>query len=174
MTSAPLKLAAGSPFPPITLPTVGGKRLAPAMQEGWRLLVVYRGKHCPLCKTYLDTLNGLLPKFDEANIAVMAVSGDPQDKAEAQVSSQRLSFPVGYDLSVAQMHQLGLYVSSPRSPQETDRPFPEPGIFLINPAGTLQVIDVSNAPFARPDLAALLAGITFIQANDYPVRGTLT
>jgi len=173
MVPSSTKLAAGSPFPAITLPCVGGGTLAPATQEGWRMLVVYRGKHCPMCKSYLDTLNGLLPKFNEANIAVMAVSGDPQAKAEAQVSSQDLAFPVGYDLSVAQMHQLGLYVSSPRSPQETDRPFPEPGIFLINPAGKLQVIDVSNAPFARPDLAALLAGITFVQANDYPVRGTL-
>ena len=33
------------------------------------------------------------------------------------------------------MQALGLYVSTPRSPQETDRPFAEPGLFLINPDG---------------------------------------
>lgn len=63
-------------------------------------------------------------------------------------------------------------MSSPRSPAETDRHFPEPGVFVINPEGRLQIIDISNAPFARPDLAALLTGLKFIQAKDYPIRGT--
>jgi hypothetical protein len=70
------------------------------------------------------------------------------------------------------MRGLGLYVSNPRSPEETDRPFPEPALFVINPKDELQIIDVSNAPFARPDLEALLAGLKFVIANDYPIRGT--
>jgi len=32
---------------------------------------------------------------------------------------------------------------------------------------------VSNARFARPDLASLLDGLKFIQDKDYPIRGTL-
>jgi len=167
------KLAAGAAFPDITLPTVGGGELSPATQEGWRMVVVYRGKHCPLCKQYLDTLNGLHAGYRDAGISVMAVSGDPLEKADAQVSSQDLAFAVGYDLGIAQMRQLGLYVSEPRSPQETDRPFPEPGLFVINPDDQLQIIDVSNAPFARPDLASLLDGLKFIQDKHYPIRGTL-
>jgi peroxiredoxin len=170
MNSPSKKLAAGSAFPDITLPTVGGGELSPATQEGWRMVVVYRGKHCPLCKQYLDTLNGLHAAYRDAGIPVMAVSGDPLEKADAPVSSQGLAFAVGYDLSVAQMIQLGLYVSEPRS---TDRPFPEPGLFVINPDNQLQIIDVSNAPFARPDLASLLDGLKFIQDKDYPIRGTL-
>ena len=35
-----------------------------------------------------------------------------------------------------------------------------------------QLVDVSNAPFLRPDLDKVLGGITFIRANDYPIRGT--
>ncbi|MDI1253980.1 peroxiredoxin-like family protein [Thermomonas sp.] len=173
MNSPSTKLAAGVTFPEITLPKVAGGELSPAKQGGWRMLVVYRGMHCPLCKKYLDKLNELHPGYRDAGISVMAVSADPLEKAELQVSSQGLAFPVGYDLSVAQMLQLGLYVSEPRSPEETDRPFPEPGIFVINPDNQVQVIDVSNAPFARPDLAALLDGLKFIQAKDYPIRGTL-
>lgn len=167
------KPGAGSRFPDLSLPSVGDATFEPAKQSGWRLLVVYRGKHCPLCKKYLDTLNELLPKFNDAGISVTALSGDPKEKAEAQVSSQDLKFPVAYGMSVAQMQQLGLYVSEPRSPQETDRPFPEPGTFVINPDGALQIVDISNAPFSRPDLADLLSGITFIQSKDYPIRGTL-
>lgn len=173
LNSPSTKLASGAAFPDITLPQVGGGELPPATQGGWRMVVVYRGKHCPLCRKYLDTLNQLHGGYRDAGISVMAVSGDPLEKAEAQVSSQGLAFPLGYGMSVAQMHQLGLYVSEPRSPEETDRPFPEPGLFVINPGNQLQVIDVSNAPFARPDLASLLDGLKFILGNDYPIRGTL-
>ena len=70
------------------------------------------------------------------------------------------------------MRALGLYISDPRSAQETDRPFPEPGVFVINAEGNIQILDISNAPFARPDLESLANGIKFIRANDYPVRGT--
>lgn len=172
--SQPLtKLSAGSAFPDLTVPKNGGGELAPAKLEGWRMVVVYRGKHCPLCKKYLDTLKELQSGYEHAGVKVMAVSADPQEKAEAQVSSQALDFAMGYDLGIAQMRQLGLYVSEPRSPQETDRPFAEPGLFVINPDNRLQIIDVSNAPFARPDLAALLDGLKFVQEKDYPIRGTL-
>lgn len=45
-------------------------------------------------------------------------------------------------------------------------------MFVLNPAGELQIIDVSNAPFSRPDLKMLLSGLKFVIANDYPIRGT--
>ena len=51
-----LKMSAGAAFPPMGWDAVGGGRVEPAQGSGWRLLVVYRGKHCPICKTYLDTL----------------------------------------------------------------------------------------------------------------------
>ena len=70
------------------------------------------------------------------------------------------------------MQRLGLYISDPRSPEETDQPFAEPGLFVINPAGNLQIVDISNAPFSRPDLDGILGGLTFIQQKDYPIRGT--
>ncbi len=167
------KLAAGAAFPAITVPRLGGGEIAPAAGAGWRLLVVYRGRHCPLCKTYLRTLDSLLEDYRAAGIEVTAVSADPETKAAADVAEFGWRFPVGHDLSVAQMRALGLYVSAPRSAEETDRPFAEPGLFLINPAGAIQVLDISNAPFARPDLAALLRGATFIRDRGYPVRGTL-
>ncbi len=65
-----------------------------------------------------------------------------------------------------------LYTSEPRSPQETDRPFAEPGLFAINPEGKVQIIDISNAPFSRPDLAGILQGLKFVQEKQYPIRGT--
>lgn len=70
------------------------------------------------------------------------------------------------------MRQLGLYISEPRSPQETDRPFSEPGLFVVNPQGLVHIVDVSNAPCVRPDLKGVLNGINFIKERGYPIRGT--
>lgn len=167
------KLNAGAPFPDLAVRGLNHLEIAPARGEGWRLVVIYRGRHCPLCKRYLKTLDGLLEGFAAAGVSVVAVSSDPRAKAEADVREQGWRFPVGYDLTIPQMRQLGLYVSSPRSAEETDRPFPEPGLFVINPGGQVQIIDISNAPFARPDLNGILAGIQLIQSRDYPIRGTL-
>lgn len=145
--------------------------MVPSNGSGWRLRVVYRGKHCPLCKTYLNTLNEMVGEFQAANIALFTVSADGKEKAEADVAEHGWTFPVGYGLSVDEMRQLGLYISDPRSPQETDRPFAEPALFVINPAGNTQIIDISNAPFARPDLKSLLKGLQFVISKDYPIRG---
>lgn len=70
------------------------------------------------------------------------------------------------------MKSLGLYISHPRSEQETDHPFAEPGLYVINEHGTLQVVDISNNPFVRPDLENLVSGLEWIRKNDYPIRGT--
>ncbi|MBA2724234.1 MAG: redoxin domain-containing protein [Methylibium sp.] len=165
------KWPAGEKFPAMAWHSIHGDRVVPAEGSGWRALIIYRGKHCPLCKTYLNTLNEMLAEFDAEKIAVSTLSADSKEKAEAQVAECGWTFPVGYGLSIDEMRQLGLYISDPRSPQETDRPFAEPALFVINPAGDTQIIDISNAPFARPDLKSLLKGIQFVMSNDYPIRG---
>ncbi len=164
--------AAGEAFPPLTFDTLAHGRVDFTQVSGWHALVVYRGRHCPICKSYLETLNGLLDEFAASQVAVYAISADPKERAEVEAKEQGWRFPVGHDLSVDDMRRLGLYISEPRSVEETDRPFSEPGVFVVNPKGSLQVVDISNAPFVRPDLAKLLKGLQFIQAKNYPVRGT--
>lgn len=39
--------------------------------------------------------------------------------------------------------------SLPRSKEEKDQPFPEPGMFAVNPDGKVQLIDKSKTPFNR-------------------------
>ena len=166
------KLQAGSQFPNLSLPKVGGGEINLGGSGGWQMLVVYRGKHCPVCRRYLKGLGELLEGYRVAGVQVAVASGDPKEKAETEVVEESWQFPVGYDLSVEQMRALGLYISNPRSPQETDRPFPEPGLFVINPEGKAQIIDISNAPWSRPDLANILSGVKMIQERNYPIRGT--
>ena len=168
-------LTAGTLFPKTDVPRLGGGTLtlgAPQGGHDWQLVVIYRGLHCPLCKKYLTELEALAPQFHSQGVDVVVASGDPEEKAQAMAEEFIPNVPMGYGMTVAQMQALGLYVSDPRSPQETDRPFPEPGLFVINGDGAIQMVDVSNAPFLRPDLEKVLSGITFIRANDYPIRGT--
>lgn len=167
------KLKAGSDMPEMIVAKVGGGNLSIGGDGRWQMVVVYRGKHCPLCRIYLKTLDNLLDQFKALGTDVAAMSADPQEKAEAQVHDENWRFAVGYGLSSEQMRTLGLYISEPRSPQETDRLFPEPGLFIVNPQGKIHIVDVSNAPFARPDLNGILNGLKFIQEKQYPIRGTV-
>ena len=57
------------------------------------------------------------------------------------------------------MRRWGLYISYPRNLRETDQPFPEPALFLLNPDGEVHIVDYSNSPFARPDLRILIEGM---------------
>ena len=172
------KLLPGNSFPQISVAGIDGREMnlhEPGKPGNWRLIVVYRGAHCPLCTRYLGELNGIRQSLAELGVETVAVSADQQDVASAHMASIRPDFPVGYGLLVEQMQQLGLYVSHPRSPQEARGPFSEPGLFVVNADGALQVVDISNAPFTRPGVDSLLAGIGYIKdpKNSYPIRGTL-
>ena len=167
-------LSAGQAFPDITLPTLGGDETTLGQGEDWRMVVVYRGQHCPLCTRYLKQLTLLQPAFADEGISVVAVSGDSQSQATGQMEEVSPNFPVAYGLTTKQMRTLGTYISDPRSEKETDHPFSEPALFVINGEGNIQIADYSNAPFARPDLEALLGGLKFVRANAYPIRGTHT
>jgi len=171
------KLKAGDPFPQFMLPSVGGGNIKVGEPQGgndWQMVVVYRGKHCPICARYLAKLEQLQSKFFDLKVDALAISGDSKEKAEHQVKEGSLTMPVAYDLSLDQMKTMGLYISYPRSPEETDRPFPEPGLFIVNADGKAQVIDISNAPFARPELEMVLHGLEYIRDPEekYPIRGT--
>ena len=169
--SVSTKFEAGAPFPTFSWRSVSGDDVAPASTQGWRLLVVYRGKHCPLCKQYLTKLNAMQDDFAKAGLTVWALSADPFARAKGEVDEQGWTLPILTGLAEDEMRALGLYISSPRSPEETDRNFAEPATFVINPDGRVQIIDVSNAPFSRPDPQVLLNGISFVMAKNYPVRG---
>lgn len=168
-------LEAGSIFPKMDVAELDGGTLTlgvPRHGHEWQLVVVYRGLHCPICKRYLAQLDEMVDEFAQLGVDVVAVSGDGEAKAQAMKEEKELSLAIGYGLSVPQMQTLGLYISDPRGPQETDQPFPEPGMFVVNHDGAIQILDISNAPFARPDLKSLLGGLNFVRTNGYPIRGT--
>ncbi len=81
-------IAPGKAFPEITLPLLGGGEAdisKPSGDHDWKLVVVYRGKHCPLCTNYLAHLNQLRDGFSKIGVDVIAISTDSEARAVAQM-----------------------------------------------------------------------------------------
>lgn len=171
------KLAAGSVFPAIDVPMLGGGRrelATPASGHDWVLVIVYRGKHCPLCTKYLQELNSALPAFNALGVDVVAVSADSQERAAEQMLEVSPSFDVAYGLTIPQIEELGLYISGPRNGIDVEEPFAEPGLFVVDQDGVVQIIDISNVPFSRPDIGWIAKGIGFRRGpmKQAPINGT--
>ena len=171
------KLQAGDTFPTLTVPNADGvtRDLSkPTGDHTWMMVVVYRGRHCPMCTRYLNQLEPFVEDLAAIGVDVAAVSGDSAEQLASHREQLNVTFPLFHSLSIEQMQSLGLYISNPRSPKETHHPFAEPGLYVINEHGTLQVVDLSNNPFVRPDLKTLVSGLSWIRnpANNYPIRGT--
>ena len=168
------KPIAGHILPSMSFPKVGGGDLSiGGPRDNWTLFVVYRGKHCPRCKKYLNILDGMRSDWHAAGFDIAVVSADTQAKAEADLAEFGWGFDLGYGLSEAQMETLGLYVTQPLSEAETDRNFADPGTYVLRSAGSLVLVSLSNGPSARPELTELLDGMIFTKDNDRPPRGTL-
>ncbi|MEM0514678.1 redoxin domain-containing protein [Pseudoalteromonas sp. YIC-827] len=170
------KLHPGSGFPTMSATLLDGKQVTlgkPANEADWQLVVVYRGRHCPLCTRYLNNLEQFKDELLNTGVDIIAVSGDSKAQLQDHLVQLDVSFPLAYGLTLEQMEELGVYISDPRSPQETDHSFAEPALFVINAEGKIQVVDISNNPFVRPELSALVSGLKWIRdpQNNYPIRG---
>lgn len=173
-TKGSYKVRAGDMMPQFKLPAVGGGEIQiGGARDRCQMVVVYRGMHCPMCVDYLTQLSTRKPDFDAIEVDIVAMSSDPRDRAEQFVKKTGVTVPVGYELSLDQMRDLGLYISAPKLRPETDRPFPEPAMFLVNRAGQIHIVNISNAPWSRPDIDFMLRGLTHMQEVDYPIRGTV-
>lgn len=171
------KLHASDPFPVLPATALDGtvRDLSkPTGGADWMMVVVYRGRHCPMCTRYLKALSPFVADLAAIGVDVAAVSADSAEQLTRHTEQLgELAFPLFHGLTLSQMQQLGLYISDPRSPTETDHAFAEPGLFVVNGEGTLQVVDLSNNPFVRPELKTLVRGLAWIRdpKNSYPIRG---
>lgn len=166
------------PVPPLSLPLVGGGTWSLESHGGsaFTMLVFYRGLHCPICKTYLGSLEKQLGAFAERGVTAVAISSDGEDRAaraKAEWGLERL--PVGYGLTLETARRWGLYVSTSRGTTSTgiEEPalFSEPALYLVKPDGTLYFGTVQTMPFARPRFEDILPALDFVIAKGYPARG---
>lgn len=171
----PLKVhkpTAGQPLPRFEVTNLDGtNRTLVEPSARWTLLIVYRGKHCGRCKKYLNVLESMQEQWDAAGFDIIAVSADSIEKAKDDVKEFGWTFPIAAQMQEADMRKLGLYISDPLSPDETDKRFAEPAVFCLRPDTSVQIAAISNGPSARPDLAELLDGMIFTINHEKPARG---
>lgn len=163
----------GSAAPELSLPLLGGGTFTLSEQNpaALTMLAFYRGYHCPLCRSYLGKLNVMSGAFAALGAELVAVSMDTEDRAQKAKEDWALdALRIGYGLTEEKAREWGLYISTSIKEVEAEV-FAEPGTFWILPDGTLYLVDISNMPFARPDLDLLIARIKAPGAG-YPPRGT--
>ncbi len=143
------------------------------------LVVFYRGLHCPICATYLKELGRLTPDFAAKGVKTIAISSDDQDRA--QKMADKVGFPdlrFGYGLPLSVAREWGLFISTSRGTTsigiEEPALFSEPGVFLVQPDGTLYFASVQTMPFVRPHFSEMVGALDFVQKNGYPARGEYT
>ena len=176
-----LALTPRQPVPALSVPLVGGGRhvLGATPAANFDLVVFYRGLHCPICAKYLMELERLMPEFQKRDVQVVAVSSDNAERGQAMADKIKAEhLRVGYDLSLPNARQWGLYISASRGQTsigiEEPELFSEPGVFIVRPDGTLYYGSTQTMPFARPQFQDLLGAIDFAVAKDYPARGEYT
>jgi peroxiredoxin len=168
------KLMPDMPAPALDLPLLDGGRwvLADQRPQGFTMIVVYRGYHCPVCKVYMTKLNALAGQAAEYGLSILAVSMDGADRAaKAQAEWGLDNLTIAHSLTEQDARNWGLYLTTAIKDAETPV-FAEPGLFWVRPDGRLYLVDIANMPFARPDLEILLPKARMALDNNYPARGT--
>lgn len=170
-------LIPGQTTPDLDLPLTIQARFALSAQqpENFTMLVFYRGKHCPVCRGYLEEIASRLDDLTAAGLQPFAISMDSEERAMvAHEEWDTGDLPLAHSLPEKSAREWGLYISGKREGSEEPEMFAEPALFLIRPDRTLFFAQVQSAPFTRPSLDQLLEGVNYVIKNDYPARGTLT
>jgi len=170
-------LKPGKTVPALELPlTIGAQYdLAKQRPDNFTLVMFYRGSHCPVCRSYLEQVGSKVETLSEHGINPVAVSMDAQERAMKVDSDWETGdLPLAYAMTEETAREWGLYISSAREGSDEPEVFSEPGLFLVRPDGTLYMAQVQSAPFTRPDIDDLIAGIEYALEQDYPARGTRT
>ena len=168
------KLTPDTQAPDLKLPLVGGGTfdLGAETPETFTMVLFYRGYHCPVCKNYLGGLMEVLKDYEAAGFTVVAVSMNDEALADKTVADWGLGdLRVAHSLSVDRAKDWGLWISKAFKDVEAEI-FTEPSLFWIRPDGKLYLADISNMPWARPDLKMLLSKVGYALENNYPARGT--
>ncbi len=165
-----------SQAPALTVPLLSGGTwsLADSKPEAFTIVVFYRGKHCPICKTFMKEIEAHLGQAAAQGIEVVTISMDSEERARdthAEIATEKLK--IGYGMDAATARSWDLYMSSGRPDTAEPEIFSEPGLFVIDPEGKIFFAQTQSAPFTRPDFGKLLGGLKFVVENNYPARGGL-
>ncbi|MGD1884893.1 MAG: redoxin domain-containing protein [Paracoccaceae bacterium] len=58
----------------------------------WQMIVVYSGKHCPICTRYLREVDAIIEPLNEMRVEVVAVSADSAERLQFRSPKRPLGF----------------------------------------------------------------------------------
>ena len=162
-----------SQVPDLSVKTVSGDNwnLGEQRPEHFTFVFFYRGYHCPICKSYLRSIDRKLNDLSTMGIGAIAISSDSEERARRSRDEWKIEhLPIGCELSIDKAREWGLYISKSIKLDEPEI-FSEPGLFVIRPDGELYAASIQTMPFTRPGIEELISGFRYIVQNDYPGRG---
>ncbi len=138
--------------------------------KNFTMIIVYRGIHCPVCKSYLEELQTKISKFTDLGVNLIAISSDTEAIAKKTYKDWDIAdIPVGFEFPIEEARKWGLFISS--GIKDEPKHFIEPALFLIRPDQTIYAESIQSMPFARPAFDDVLKAIKFVLDKDYPARG---
>ena len=117
------------PCPPLPFPSPprkGGHVLVGAPTGAWQLILVTRGRACPVSRNYLAAVDGAAADLDALGVEVLALTADGRERAEAFVEEVKAvagggeaGFKLAYGLAPETAGAWGLYLSAGPAPGGT-------------------------------------------------------
>lgn len=167
------KIVPGQATPSLSLNTIEDNQwsLEGNLNKTKTMIIFYRGLHCPICCDFLKVIDNQLSDYKKSNTKIIAISMDSKERAlQAKNDWNIKNLNIAYGLTEEKAREWNLYIS--RSIKEVEAEvFCEPGLFIIKEDGSLYLVNISNMPFARPDVSSLPAKLIFAEEKQYPVRG---
>ncbi|MDT8427565.1 MAG: peroxiredoxin family protein [Pseudomonadales bacterium] len=152
------KFKVGDQFPPISAPDQNGKQrtLADLVGEKGVVLLLNRSfDWCPYCINQLKNLNEVAAQFEQLGFGIATMTYDPVSTLKEVEIDHGTGFPLLQDVDTQHFGALDILN---KSYQPGDRAYgiPEPGIFILDPNGTILLKFAEESYQIRPDFADVL------------------
>ena len=173
-------LKVGEKAPDFELPDPTGKlvKLSALLANGPVVLNFYRGEWCPYCNLEIHAFQQLLPKFQQADAQVVAISPEQPNNSLTLQEKHDLKFPVLSDAgnTVARRYGLVFTLNAALRPlykgfgvdiaaRNGDDSFelPVPATYVVDASGTVRYA-YANADYTqRAEPAAVLAAVQTLE-----------
>jgi peroxiredoxin len=146
-------LSTGGKFPQLTLSLPrGGKITVPAdFGDSWAYVAFFRGHWCSYCNRHLARIQENIALFERMGVKVLAASADGEAEIRKLTSDHKLSFPVAYGVTQADIKALGAFTG-----ERQGNTYIQPTEFILRPGGETAAAMYSSAQLGRMDSREVL------------------